>query len=510
LNEPEPPLSHEFDSRLHAKAETNTVPFHAYQTAIIQSLDSARFQDSSFLSSAGEQRDNTVEQKIALARTEVFLNLMFGREIVLPAGHIADSEAIFAILSEVIGLYQDNFRERIDQACQSDGMPLWRPFRIAIEDSSNRDGYMGFVQRYKYTGAPLPLLQAADRSDARDFEEIKKTGVNKVRNLFLGGDYEGLETTLRKPGYAAYAARVAQYFTHDTCIFPVNGNAIESITGYAQVFKNHLDNDYVAGAGVKEARAKLPLVDKIRMDLAQFMEHGVEGATGFRGNWYVYAKMFEEVWPLARGYLDAKLYLTLASQYNIDHPILISQAYEYGKYDHSLILGPRFGQSMTEQPKLDDGLKRLTSSLTGPLPWEQVFELYLDSRFRYGLKELNRAYRSNKLTDYRYAIERHAGTIAGRLEGIDLDNRSGRLSLVASNAPTARMTLESYDAMIEARNNNETLVANGSSILPSYGDSSFNSAGISLLPLRHDLMDLGKGEPTLMHYFIKPLRLKIN
>jgi serine/threonine protein kinase len=511
LEREDKPRPHELPSAsIHLPTPEGKTPiFRKHQSAIIQSLDSARFQNSSFLTSDGFKQDNTPDQKVALARTEVLLNLMFGREVVIPAGHIADSPAVFAIVGEILKIYQDEYQFRIDAAFKRENMPLWRPFRLAMDDPANRDGYRGFVERYHYTGASLPLLQAAGRDDGIDFEQAKAQGVEAVRGLFLGRKYDALEKAVRQDGYGLYAARIDRYFSDETSVFAVDPRPIEAMASYADVFFKHLDNDYVSGNGVSEAKASLSMVEKIKSDLAQLIEHGVDGATGFRGNWYVYAEQFKHVWPLARGYLDAKLYLSLAQKYGIDHPILVSQALEYGSFDHSLILGPRFGASIIEQPKLDSGLSDLAQSLAGPLPWHEVFEAFLDRDFLISLRLLNQAFEGGDLDAYRLMIRQHARLVDDLISIVNVNLRSGEVAIEAGDASNARVAFSTYEPLIVAGQRGAELRLVGESILPPYGVDRFNAADASIVPLRAGLQDIGKRNPALIHYFVKPLKLRI-
>lgn len=250
------------------------------------------------------------------------------------------------------------------------------------------------------------------------------------------------------------------------------------------------------------------MIEKIEADLTQFVGNGLSGATGFRGNWYYYARMFEDVWPLARGYLDAKLYLSLSSKYGIDHPVLISQAFEYGRFDHSLILGPKFGEAVTEEPKLDAGLYRLTKALAGHIPWDQLFEIYLNPRFLYSVSELNRAFISGNLKYYQFAVERHAELVSREINNFSINIDSGLVSISPSTDSNASLTLQSYDPIFEADTKSDMLMKNGSSVFPNFGVKDFDAAGVTLLPLADELNVLAEGDPQLVHYFIKPLKLK--
>lgn len=492
--------------RVKREVSPGTMP-ERFQTAIIQSLDSARFQKSAFRTSRGEELDNTQEQKIALARTEVFLNLLFGREIVIPAGHVADSHAAVAIVGEVLGIYQNEYQQRIDLACARNNLPAWRPFRLAIEDPENREGYRGFVQRYRYTGATLPVLMAAGRRDDLEKEEDKRAQLEFVRNAFLDRRFDDLERAVQ-PGFGAYAARADSYFSDDTSQFPVDVRPIESLAVYAGVFRRRIGHKGVTGAGVAQARDSLKLVDEIEIKLRALREHGEEGATGFRGNWYLFADHFREVWPLARGYLDAKLYVEMAAKYGIDHPVLVSQAYEYGEFDHSLVLGPGFGAGVAEDPRFDSGLAELTASLSVELPWRSLLELFMRDDFLQSIRRLNTGYRAGGGLPYRDAITAHGELAAEEIRPIRLEIKTGRLTVSASDNDKARLTLDSYDAMLQVAENEKSMRLSAQSIFSGLANRTFDAAGVSLLPLRAALRSPDGSPSPIIHYFVKPVRLR--
>ena len=125
------------------------LPVLQYQSTLIQAFDPARFRPDRH----GER------SRLAEARTEVLLNLLFGREIVLPAGHIADSPAVATVYLEVMGAF--------------DRLPLDRkfsvrnkPFRIALE-ASYLD-YDDYVEKYVDVGSPVHHLPMRERRIAEE------------------------------------------------------------------------------------------------------------------------------------------------------------------------------------------------------------------------------------------------------------------------------------------------------------------------------------------------------
>jgi hypothetical protein len=85
---------------------------------IFQSLDTARYQ-----------KDGSDEKTFdtAHARSEALSALLFGHEIIIPAGVIADCPAFLQLFGEVMSP-SDEYRMKMS----GDG-EMYRPFRVALE-----------------------------------------------------------------------------------------------------------------------------------------------------------------------------------------------------------------------------------------------------------------------------------------------------------------------------------------------------------------------------------------
>jgi hypothetical protein len=145
--------------------------------------------------------------KTSLAKTEALLNIVFGRQIVVPAGQIAESPAFREIFCEVIRPYFLVHRA-IGAACEAEGMEIWRPFRLALERPECAD-YRGYLRSYKFTGAPLLLIESAGLKGAD--EEGKGRQIEQLIKLFASGRFQDLERALKIPGYELFAQWVRRY-----------------------------------------------------------------------------------------------------------------------------------------------------------------------------------------------------------------------------------------------------------------------------------------------------------
>ncbi|HKO47353.1 MAG TPA: serine/threonine-protein kinase [Polyangiaceae bacterium] len=490
----------EASSRAKSKDADSDVKVTRYQTCLLQSFDTARFQRSSVKREDGSPLSNAVPAKIALARTEALLNVLFGREIVVPAGQIADSPAFFALFRELIPHYEAR-RAQIAAASAKADLPLYKPMRLALEKRAMQD-YAGFVRAYEYTGATLPLLDIVGKPEAEQTKD--KTKIEGFKHLFLAQQYAALEKAVGIDGYGEFARSVRGYFDDETAVFARAGIPEVSATDYREVFERRLRDDRISGVGIEEARATLPIVEKIQSDLRQTK------AVGFRGNWYLYSTIFKEAWPLARAYLDFRLFVSLARQYGVDHPILISQEFEYGRYDHSLMLGPRFSQTVVALP-YDSTLMDLASHFASPIDWGAVFDLYAEPRFLQSIRHMNESYLSGKREhDYVARVSEHGEVINRHLASVvSISSRGGRLCLSAGPATSgATILYEAYDPIAGQRDVREQDRAMGRG-MSCFGDMHKN---VSVGTLTSDQLgspsiDGSKASKAILHYFAKPYRM---
>ena len=300
-----------------------------YQRCLLQSFDTPRFRsdDGEWLHrSDGEPLITSMQQKLALARAEALLNICFGREILVPAGQIADSLGFETVFREVYAAYKPR-RNAIAFACQKLGMPEWRPFRVGIEDPNVTD-YVSFTKSYNYTGADLVLLQI-NGLDAGETIQTKEL-ITKAVELFSQAEFEELGTLIRtytnREGMAELAREVYDYFDPLATAHAMPGVPRVLTSEYAELFRRRLEDERITGRGISDARESLDIVAQIESDLIQ---HSLQG---LRGNWYVYRHKFGTNWPLARAYLDFRLFMNLSRLYQVDHPILVSQVFEYGRF----------------------------------------------------------------------------------------------------------------------------------------------------------------------------------
>src|SRR5690606_11670188 len=104
---------------------------------LLQSLDTARYH-----------ADRVVDRQtdIHQARTEILSAVLFGHEVVIPAGQIADCPAVRTLLPEVLNSFE-RARRRVYQLSGR----RYFPFRLGVERrfvETDPRGYDSFVRNY--------------------------------------------------------------------------------------------------------------------------------------------------------------------------------------------------------------------------------------------------------------------------------------------------------------------------------------------------------------------------
>lgn len=490
-----------------------------FQTCLLQSFDTPRFREDDrqwLVTRDGSPLATPMSQKIALARAEALLAVCFGREIVVPAGQVADSPGFQAIFTEIMDAYTPQ-RAAIREAFARAGMPEWRPFRLGIENAGLRD-YQGFTRSYRYTGAPMVLLEVTGGDIDR--EERTRQLLETAGGLFNQHRYEELGDLMLdhtgRENYGRFARTVAGYFDETTSLVADAGRPEIGTSAYAHLFRARLGQDDLTGIDPAEVAQILGSVERIEAILAQ------QNLTGLRGNWYLFRKDFGASWQLARAYLDFRLFMNLARLYGIDHPILVSQAVEAGRYDHSLMLGPRFRPGADGTPARDTRILRLAGRLVNRVKWDEVFEMVADPRFIRSIVRMNRYYFDPdpaSAADYQDLIRAHGAFLGSHAaDFLTMDVPDGRV------APTLEEPAAMSETMVDAVEASMVVRDTPGEAAQTYasgmagmnegemheGDRAFAMAAIAPLD-RKGAFNIGlEAADYMLNYYFKPYRLALN
>ncbi|WP_027193431.1 serine/threonine protein kinase [Megalodesulfovibrio gigas] len=467
------------------------------QRALIQSFDTARFHYDNVTPQIplknGKLLQNPAQSKIALARAEALVNVLLGREIVVPAGQVAESPAFMCIFSEIYDAYTDLIKTgKIPESFE------WRPFRLAIEDPTWKD-YVGFTKNYRYTGAPTVILRDAGVDEKS--QESKGQRINAMVQLFVNEQYAqlGAERRDTKAAYGidfgVFARNVRNYFRSDVSVFRQEGKHGALDHSYAEMYRKRVFDEGVSGAGLADAKKVRGIVNDIEKMLME------ERCSHLRGNWYFYAKRFEHVWPLVRGYFDTLLFLSLTDQYNVDHVSLISQEMEYGAFDHSLVLGPRFSSNFFET----DPMSQLYGKINGLFPdkgwgvdWLEVLSLYSNPAFRESVLRLNAAFYSNDIRFYAESLHQHVEIVNKNLPtSININHEDGSVTLQNTANGRQDVVHQTSDPVLTDEKNAAAATDNATSVNRGFVAPLINKLDVRLLTQ----------DDTMVYYALKPYKM---
>lgn len=485
-----------------------------YQRCILQSFDTPRYREDDrkwLLMRSGEPLITPMTQKIALARAEALLALCFGREILVPAGQIADSPGFQAIFTEIMAAYLPR-RAEIKASLASQGMPEWRPFRLGLEKPQTKD-YAGFTRAYEYTGAPLVLMEMAGEDMYR--EEATRKLLERAISLFNQDEFDELGTLMldnaKREDYGEFARTVKGYFDESASVIADKDTPQIGTSEYARLFQARLNQEDLVGIDPGEVEQILGSVERIEAILKE------KGFAGFRGNWYVFRKDFGSSWQLARAYLDFRLFMNLSRLYEIDHPILVSQAIEANRYDHSLMLGPRFRSDADGSLERDARLLKLAGRLVNRVKWNDVFDMFLDSRFVKNLKKMNQFYFDSdpdSAEDYQDLVRAH-GAFLGRhaTDFLDVDPAEGKIA--PAGDPTnsdGELVVDAIDGTMLVSNDPAEAAEVYESAMEGMGpmDKAFAMAAIAPLDCKGAFNVGQDGADYMLNYYFKPYRFALS
>lgn len=361
------------------------LPDQRFHSTLIQAFDPVRFS---------HDRVNEA-QRIMEARTEVLLNLLFGREIVLPAGQVAESPAIAAIYREVMAAF-----DRLTPARRA--KVRTRPFRIALEHGYH--DYTDYVARYVDVGAPIVQLPLPELRR----QEERAAGLALVKRLYIEKNYDTLEQIIGRPGFAEYARLVHTYLDTQALTRPVAHAA--SPPDLLAVVRQRID----ALRAVKQEA----FLDEINEALPFFAQSG--DFRTYRGLWYAHADRFGASWDIVRHWLDHSLYMNLTRYYDVQHPVFTTQELARDRYTAQDILMPA-----DIVPGMDPAPIEI-----GAVDWISIWEIIADGDFQRSLSKMTQAIAGASLSNHlRDSVEEHAKVLNAALSALQLDLSRGKLVL---------------------------------------------------------------------------------
>ena len=372
-------------------------------TTLIQSFDTARFHEE----------DRSEEQdRVNLARTEVLLNILYGREVILPAGQIAESPAVTKIFGEVMGAYE---RHQKNIPARS----RWKPFRIALEPQFH--DYQDYVAKYEDVGAPMATLPLGEQRKA----EERSKQLQYLKKLFLEGQFDQLGKAVGRDDYAEFSRLVSGYFDGQSAVRPLKHGVPEGSADFLSTMRNRIDK-------IPEEKRNIDALPEIQDTLNFFS--GLKGERNFRGVWYANRERFGESWELARVWLDQALYFTLAQKYGVEHPVYVSQDLTRGRFDPQVVLG--------YESTPDTDFKRPdVPSVVAKVPeasWGYVWDLLTDDDFHYSVEKMTTAINNAQWDkELDIAVHEHTKFLNQCFSDIAFDLRNGCFVLDVKKKPSS-------------------------------------------------------------------------
>jgi hypothetical protein len=382
---------------------------------IFQSLDTARYQ-----------KDGSDERMFdtAHARSEALSALLFGHEIIIPAGVIADCPAFVELFGEIMGP-SDDYRIKMREDDE-----MYRPFRIALErrfdTTTGLSGYDAFIDNY-HRNFTIEAADSVDLVSIGDLDNGSQRAIQQQKRVaflvdaFLNKKWK--EVRAVSENYADHIQRVYAEFS-PRATFPAKP------AWAAADLLSTLSNDYYRQriemlCGELENR-DVPLegIAKLRSTTATVYERLPNPA--LRGQWYKNGPAFEDQWPIIRTWLDQGLYRLITASYEIALPSLFLQETDDDEIVAEAALAflpPANVEKFTAQAR------------TGKLPlppvpegvnWRDIWEMISEPDFRQSTGklqfELADAYQNERARRFearakhaqdRAALERELGMIAG-------------------------------------------------------------------------------------------------
>ncbi|MEO1023779.1 MAG: hypothetical protein AAFW89_14645 [Bacteroidota bacterium] len=335
--------------------------------ALLQSFDTARFLDD-------KQADRSAD--LAQARCEALSAVLFGNEIVIPAGAIAESPAFHDLFSEIMV----PGRKAISRINDISHIP-YSPFRIGLEPQYYN--YDDFVKSYLETNIPgtISFVKLQELAEKSEGEEKEKWLPAFAGEAYLRKEWNKLGRLDKR--YEQHSRLVDEYFGKHALTAPVHARG-QDFTGRD---KNSIRNSLQSFIGIAKER---------EIDFKDYaeLEKLIEGLfSSFknpeqRGVWYHNRKEFGEHWEFIRTWLDFDLFELMRTSYDVQLPSYFTQELYDIDLIKELVLVPTGRENHLDyfsgQSKENRSFSVLTDKIDWPMVWDRIAQKdIIDSTTRY-------------------------------------------------------------------------------------------------------------------------------
>jgi len=424
---------------------------------LLQSIDTARYHD-----------DRKVDRKVDIdqARTEILSAVLFGHEIIIPAGVVADCPAVYQLLPEVLHGFEWA-RKRIHEKSGR----RYFPFRIGVERrfaEQDPQGYDAFIRDYiAYEQRRIaPNIELGRTEERPDAATRTKTHIEMLAEAFLARDWSAIRHVDAR--YADYFEFIYQNFVeqNDRTPRPVTARdgALTQVPKeyYSRFVSRCCKNLEVRGVEYDHIQLLRSQTNAMRRRMS---ENDID--PGQRGSWYGRREEYEERWDDVRVWFDHALYGRMASAFGVQIPSFFTQELSDGSIQRNVSLAfLDHGSLKAFAGNIAQGkppLPPAASEVDWPSIWQLVAEDEVQTRilslhhsirdardvFREERRALSQKDRNTKErrtaqlhTDYRNrsfeAIERHIQFLNSGQSGFRFKQHNGRLLVDAASAEPAK------------------------------------------------------------------------
>lgn len=371
---------------------------------MLQSIDTARYHEDK---SADRMTD------IAHARSEVLSAMLFGYEIILPAGAIADCPALITLIPEVF----ENAEPYIAQINESLHLD-YKLFRVGLESKyishEGHTGYSAFVADYLESklGSKPNMVALVELAKQSNWSSQLITAA--LGQAYLEQDWQAIDNLgsdmAKAKGRDAVKIQFDQYRRYAQCIhkFLEPGEHTQyaarplfSDTSFVtNLDKSHYYQQLNHLLNVSDARQvhehklirEREVIKRIYQEICDGDNNPAE-----RGSWYGYKKTFdnEGMWNYTRNWLDVILYDCLRSGFEVSVPSYFTQELDPVGSDANMTLSLASYSALSEF--CDSDKKSNSPDIEHPqdmeVDWEAIWQIIADKDYQLSLSAMTDRYK---------------------------------------------------------------------------------------------------------------------
>ena len=371
---------------------------------MLQSIDTARYHED-------KPADRMTD--IALARSEILSAMLFGYEIILPAGAIADCPALIELIPEVF----ENATPHIAKINQSFHLD-YKLFRVGLESKyislKGHTGYSAYVADYLESklGSTPNMVALVELAKQSNWSSQTITAV--LGKAYLERDWQAIDNLgsdiAEAKGNDAVKNQFDQYRRYAQCIYQFLEPG-----GHTQCAARPLFSDTSFVTNLDKSYYYQQLTHLLNVsDVRQIQEHKLtQERTVFeriyqeicdgknnpaeRGSWYGYKRILndEGMWNYTRNWLDVILYDCLRTGFEVSVPSYFTQELDPIGPDANMTLSLASYSALSEFCNSDK--KNRSPDIEHPqdmeVDWEAIWQLIADKDYQFSLSAMTDRYK---------------------------------------------------------------------------------------------------------------------